>query len=517
MAAVRQQSKRGGQWAAGRAPASARWAFVIALLASAAPLASAASPPPQDPPRPMQPGRPAPGLAETQHLTAVLEQSIRQAIEQGGPSLAAIARQRLPNPDLPQHPAQKRSFEAGPNDPSFVAHEWACGVVVDPAGLVLVPYHVLGNPAQNRYWVWLAGRREALLALEVKAAVPWLDLALLHVDAQQLQPMPLGDSDQCFAGQFVVSVGGPVALARGQAAASAWGTLASVSEQAPLVSQRPETGGRETLYHYGSLLQTDFDASRLGSGAAVLDLSGRLIGLATSLASREALGRPEGLVIPVNQATTRVIQEMRSGKRSDFGFLGVEPVELSPLARQRGLTGVEVRDVVQGTPAEKAGLRRGDIITGVGPRLIDDPLDITRWLSRYAAGQEVKLAVLRDGRALTLTPQLAKRPFASLRPEIAAVAPRSWRGMQVDYGSVAISARRYSAQLRGRTPLAVVAVAAESPAWEAGLRPGDLLLSYNGQSDLLPETFYRVAENHPGGMKLEVLSQGQIEEITLQP
>ena len=388
---------------------------------------------------------------------------------------------------------------------------------MDPDGLVLVPYHVLGNPEQNRYWVWLAGRPKALLALEVKAAVPWLDLALLRVDAHQLQPLPLGDSDQCFPGQFVVSIGGPVALARGQAATSAWGTLASISEQAPLVSNRPETGGRETLYHYGSLLRTDFDASRLGSGAAVLDLSGRLIGLATTLASREALGRPEGLVIPVNQATTRVIEEMRDGRRSDFGFLGVEPVELSPLARQRGLTGVEVRDVVSGTPAEKAGLRRGDIITGVGARLINDPLDITRLLSRYAAGQQVKLTLLRDGRPLTLNPRLAKRPFASLRPEISSAAPRSWRGLQVDYGSVALSARRYSSLLRGRTPLAVVDVAAESPAWEAGLRPGDLLLSYDGQSSLLPDDFYQAAENHPGKMKLEVLSQGQVEQVTLQP
>ena len=241
-------------------PGRAAELFLGALLLGPATLlcGPAAAQPRQPPPAINASSDPLPILdrEQVQSTVAALQVAVQDAIQRGQRSVAAVARQRLSDPNQ-FNPAQQRIWDAGPASPEFAPQEYAGGIVVGSSGLILTAYHSLGDPAQNRYWVWLPQRREPLLARGVKAADPWLDLAVLEVEADGLTPVVWGDADQAFKGQFVVALSNPVAQARDGQPSAAWGIIANLRRSAPLVSARPETGGRETLHHFGTLLETD--------------------------------------------------------------------------------------------------------------------------------------------------------------------------------------------------------------------------------------------------------------------
>ena len=193
-------------------------------------------------------------------------------------SVVAIARVRK------DASGNRRQATVDPLSPDFVPNEFATGVVVDESGLVLTNYHVLGEIAQNDYFVWIQRRPfEASVhrLQKVMAVDPWTDLAVLKIDAADLVPMPLGDSNLLKKGMVVIALGNPYGIARQGEVSASWGIVSNLGRKAPRRPLPAEngSGAAASLHELGTLIQTDARLNLGTSGGALVNLRGQMIGL----------------------------------------------------------------------------------------------------------------------------------------------------------------------------------------------------------------------------------------------
>ena len=233
-----------------------------------------------------------------------MQRLVVEAIERAEKSVVAIARvRREASPPLIADeigiPAIPGLGAPDPTDRAFVPSEFGSGVVIDAKGLILTNAHVIGDHRSADYFVWVHRKP---YAAKLKAADPWLDLAILQVEAVNLKPITLGDAGGLKKGQFVIALGNPYAIARDGQPSAAWGIVSNLERQspAPRVATRA-TEGRETLHHWGTLIQTDARLELGSSGGALVNLQGEMIGLTTSLAALYGYERPGGFAVPVDE------------------------------------------------------------------------------------------------------------------------------------------------------------------------------------------------------------------------
>ena len=290
---------------------------------------------------------------EPSGLTAAmaLEKAMVATIERCEKSVVAIARDR-------------RGLGERLLDPEFIPTEFATGVVVGREGLILTAYHALGDPEKNDYAVWVAG--EGYLAT-IKAADPTYDLAVLEIKVDSLTPMPLGESKDLKKGEIVIALGNPLAIARDGSPSATWGIVSNLHRKA---APRPDANSgieqKDTLHHYGTLIQTDARLERGTSGGALLNLKGEMVGLTSAVAALPGSEKSAGFAIPVGDTFRHVVQQLKLGRTVAYGFLGVAPNE-SYFGTSEG---VQIVNVVRGTPAAISVIRVRDVITHVG----DTPL-----------------------------------------------------------------------------------------------------------------------------------------------
>ncbi len=429
-----------------------------------------------------------------------MERLMTEAIERAEKSVVAISRVRKDEAATNQAPITDLSFpgslrdRASPTDPRFVPTEFGTGVVIDDSGLVITNYHVLGNVRQADFFVW---QNRKPYRATVKAADPWLDLALLKVDGITARPIALGDSRGLKKGQFVITLGNPYAIARDGQPSASWGIISNLERQAtpPPHATRP-ADGRETLHHFGTLIQTDARLDLGSSGGALLNLQGDMIGLTTSLAALYGYERPGGFAIPVDDDFRRALDMLKTGRVPDYGLLGVEPAALAVELRQRGRTGARVRSIGDATPAKQAGLREGDVITQVDGAPVGDDLELIRRLSGRFADTSVTLAVLRGsndrrtGQTINIKVKLSKKRIDSGREPYSEVGPETWRGLRVEYATASPLFAERSRELDPLGCIGVEEVARDSSAWKAGLRQGDFISHVRDARVTTPREFY---------------------------
>ena len=406
--------------------------------------------------------------------------------------------------------------------PDFIPNEFGSGVIItagngdEPNGerLVLTMFHlvkgasVVGRDAPNDRQLRIRLPGKQICEAKILAADPRSDLAVLRLDLagtklnrEDLKPFKLHEPTPPRKGQLVISLGNPYAIARDGSASASWGLISNISRYpAQVENDKTDTGPVRrdtTIHHLGTLLHVDTRLNLGGSGGALLNLKGELIGLTTSLAAIEGYEKSVGYAIPMDANMKRVIESLAKGLEVEYGFLGLQPDDclLAPLRhlppRVTQPTAARVLLVFADSPAGLAGVRRDDIILAVNRKPIFGKYDLLREVGLLGPAATAELRLWRESerREVTLQAELGKWP---LNDEETLVVTQQrhpeWRGLRVDYPTARAKFMNWPEQ-RYPTAVVVTSVAPQSSAADAELREGDFITQVDSLLVRTPDEF----------------------------
>lgn len=373
------------------------------------------------------------------------------------------------------------------------------GVIFRPDGYIVTNEHVIRGAEEIK--VFLADKRE--FSAKVIGEDQKTDIAVLKVEAKDLPYLPLGDSSTVEVGDIVLAMGNPFGI--GQTV-----TMGIVSA----------TGrGGFGIEDYEDFIQTDAAINPGNSGGALVDAAGQFIGINTAIISRSGGNQGIGFAVPTMMAKPVIEQLIQKGKVTR-GWLGVviQPVNAAT-AKAFGLDqprGALVGDVDPDGPAAKAGLQRGDVIVKLNGTPVEETRDLRNRIALTAPGTAVKLTIIRDGKPRDVEVKLGELPE---RQERARRSGDSWRPL--DGVDVQDLTPRIAAQLglpRDASGVVVTQVNPASPAAEAGLRRGDLIVEVNRRPVASVSAFERaIREAGDGPLLLLVNRGGSTMYVVIEP
>ncbi|WP_426997755.1 S1C family serine protease [Pseudarthrobacter sp. N5] len=253
-------------------------------------------------------------------------------------------------------------------------------------GYLVTNAHVVGS-AQKGHAVFADGTRTDM---DVVGADPLSDLAVVHGRPPAAPPAEFGDAESLRVGQLVIAVGNPLGLAGSVTA----GVVSGLGRSIPVWSGR----NRRVIE---DVIQTDAALNAGSSGGALADARGRIVGINTAVA-----GAGLGLAVPINDTSRRIIASLLKDGRVRRAYLGLvsTPVQLpvSSVVRTGHHDGLRIVEVLVGSPAERAGLRAGDVVLSVGRKSVSNAESLQKLLFAEAIGAPLDIAVLRDGTELLL-------------------------------------------------------------------------------------------------------------------
>jgi serine protease Do len=332
------------------------------------------------------------------------------------------------------------------------------GVIITADGYVLTNNHVVEDADDVRVSIGDSNKRYVAKMVGRDALT---DLAVLKIDATGLSPATFGDSDQLQVGDVVLAIGNP------------FGVGQSVSRG--IVSALSRGVG---IGPFEDFIQTDAAINPGNSGGALLDTDGRVIGINSAILSRSGGFAGVGFAIPINLVRSVAEQIVNTG-RVERGFLGVAPQDLTEdLTSQFGADkGALISQVTDDSPASRAGLKAGDVITKVNAVEIRDARHLLMTISQIAPNTEVTLEYLRDGRKQSGKTRLARRDEEALARND---TPPATKDIGVLNG---VGVGEITPQLRDQLQLPpkvkgalVTNVDPDSPSGKQGLREGDIIL-----------------------------------------
>lgn len=374
----------------------------------------------------------------------------------------------LPDPDEDQQEEQTpRRGRRGGNGSDSLKKEalgLGSGVVVSAEGYILTNNHVIDGA--DDILVTFQNDRHEYKAKKL-ATDPDTDLAVLKLETKpaHLTPITFGDSDKLRVGDFAIAVGNPFGLTQTV-------TMGIVSSL-----------GRNNLdiVRYENFIQTDASINPGNSGGALVDIEGRLIGINQSIYSRTGTNAGIGFAVPANLAHV-IMDSLLTKGRVARGCLGVNIQQLDEsLASQFKLgdtDGTLVSSVEPKSPAEKAGIEAGDVITEIDGKKIPGPNELRMTVSSMPPGTKVKLKYLRDGREKSADIVLDELPGARSRAALpeppASTDPDVLDGVTV--GDIDAEARRKYSVAENTKGVIVTEIDDESACYTAGVRVGDVIL-----------------------------------------
>lgn len=341
------------------------------------------------------------------------------------------------------------------------------GFFIDRAGHIVTNNHVVAEADEVR--VRLANGDE--VDAEVIGVDPLTDLAVLKVAAQDGQPyVEFADDVNLRVGDWVLAVGNPFGLG---------GTVTS-----GIVSA---IGGQNRENQYLDFIQIDAPINRGNSGGPTFDLKGRVVGVNTAIFSPNGGSVGIGFAIPARVAKETIGQLIEGGSVTR-GWLGIQLQEVTTeIAAAMGLKqrgGVLVAEVMDGTPAKKAGLRDGDVILGVAGEDVETTNELSRRVASYPPGRKIDLKVHRDGKIRNMSVTLGKRDDDA---EVAAVdVPSNDNDTLASDVGLRVSDLTSTLRQQFRVPddvdgVVVTGVRPGSAAQDAGLQPGIVILQVDGE------------------------------------
>jgi serine protease Do len=339
------------------------------------------------------------------------------------------------------------------------------GFIVDKAGYILTNNHVVDGADDIRVTL-LDGRS---YDAEVKGRDPKTDIALIRIKPENGLPVAtLGDSDALQVGEWVIAIGNPFGFGH--------------TVTAGVVSAKDRTIGAGP---YDAFIQTDASINPGNSGGPLFNARGEVVGINTAIVSS---GQGLGFAIPINMARN-IMEQLRDKGSVTRGWLGVQIQALTPELRESlklpAEGGALVAGVIKGDPAEKAGLKAGDVVVEFDGRPVRSDRELVSIVGNTPVGRTVGLKVLRDGASLALEVKVAKR--SDEKDEAAAVDEQEPGGKEGGKARVGLRVQDLTKELAERLGLdgtrgALVAeVVAGSPAERAGIERGDVVLEVNRQ------------------------------------
>ena len=355
--------------------------------------------------------------------------------------------------------------------------------------------------------VFLSDKREfkaKLVGTDAKT-----DVAVLKIEASSLPTVTWADSDRLEVGEFVLAVGNPFGLTQTV-------TLGIVSA----------LGRSAGIAEYEDFIQTDAAINPGNSGGALVNVRGELVGINTAIYSQSGGNMGIGFAVPSNMAHSIMDQLVQHGKVVR-GWLGVSIQELTPeLSSQFGVPkdtkGVLVSDVMDDSPAKKAGFERGDVIVEYDGKPMDSPAHLRNAVAQTFVGKKVTVKIIREKKPKSIDLTIAEQPKnlaqAATEDNGESVAPA---GLLSD-----IEVKELNNELAGRYGLkssdrgvVVVRVKSGSPAEEAGVRDGDLVLEVNRKPVGTLKAYERVVASLSKDQAVLLLlrRQGRAIYLTLRP
>jgi serine protease Do len=385
------------------------------------------------------------------------------------------------------------------------------GVIVSPDGYILTANHVVSGAEEI-----MIGFGTDLRKYKAKkvGTDPGTDVALLKIDEKNLPGITFADSEKALAGDIVLAIGNPFGLRQ----TVTMGIISAVGR------------GGVGIVDYENFIQTDAAINMGNSGGALVDTEGRLLGINTAIFSRSGGNQGIGFAIPANLARD-VMQSLREKGRVVRGYMGASVQTLTPelaeaMKLKGQLAGALVGEVTPKSPAEKAGIKTGDVITAANGKKISDSRELRLMIGSMAPGSKAQIDVNREGQSKDLNIELAEMPAGvseeggpeatpeeSAQPEKATV-----------FGGVAVAdiiddvrtALNLSKDIHG----AVIAdIDADSPAAKAGLREGDVIQEVNKQPVRNAKDLVAISKKLKPNEKIliRVWSQGRSGFVALEP
>jgi len=378
------------------------------------------------------------------------------------------------------------------------------GVIVASNGLIITNNHVVGNADEIR--ITLSDKQE--FKAKLIGTDPKTDIAVVRIDATGLPVMAWADSDKLEVGEFVLAVGSPFGLTQTV-------TLGIVSA----------LGRAAGIAEYEDFIQTDAAINPGNSGGALVNVRGELVGINTAIFSQSGGNMGIGFAVPSNMAQSIMGQLVQTGKVVR-GWLGVSIQELTPeLASQFGIgdtKGVLVSDVLDGSPAKKAGFERADVIVTYDGKSMDSPTHLRNEVAQTPVGKKISVKIIRDKKPKTIELTIGEQPKSMTQS-----SKEDTRESATPTGVLSnLAVRELDEELASRYGLKssergviVVRVKPGSAAEELGIREGDIVVEVNRQAVTSVKAYERIAGKLPKDQAVLLLlkRQGRTIYLTLRP
>ncbi|MCU6435114.1 Do family serine endopeptidase [Undibacterium sp. Jales W-56] len=324
------------------------------------------------------------------------QSSYRAAAKRAMPSVVNIytsKEAKQSNNPLLNDPFIRRFFGDPQNQPNERQSSLGSGVILSPEGYILTNNHVVESAEEID--VALPDGRKTVA--KVVGTDPETDLAVIKIDLPSLPAITLGHSEQASVGDVVLAIGNPFGV--GQTV-----TMGIISAL-----------GRNHLgiNTFENFIQTDAAINPGNSGGALIDINGNLLGINTAIYSRSGGSLGIGFAIPVTTIKT-VMESIIKNGQVVRGWIGVEPQDITPeLAESFGIkqkSGAIIAGVIRGGPADKAGIRPGDILLAIEGKSVSDTTEMLNLIAQLPPNQKAKIAVLRNSSESTFDVFIGKRP-----------------------------------------------------------------------------------------------------------
>lgn len=411
---------------------------------------------------------------------------------------------------IPGNPDQKgdngrrpnfHQFFGNPGGEGGMPHQFnqrgsGSGVIVTPNGWILTNDHVVDGA--DKVTVTLHDGRTFTGTVRRDQRS---DLAVVKIDATDLQPVEFADSDKVRVGNWAIAFGSPFELNDTMTVG-----VVSARQRQKAISD----GG--TARFYPNLIQTDASINPGNSGGALVDSRGRVIGINVAINSPNGGNVGIAFAIPSNTAKDVMDQLVKSGKVVR-GFLGVQPAALTPTARKsyNVTDGALIESVGGDTPASRAGFQVEDVVTRFNGKQVHDDIQFRDLVARTAPGTKVDVVVVRSGHEQTLAVTIGEPPAEAVaaapreKPEPVAEKKEGKLGVAVE-----ATTPDTAKQLRLETGSAGVTITQVDPdgaAADEGLRPGDVILRANGHDLKTPDDLKNAVGNLKSGETARLVVQ----------